>query len=207
MPDGNDDVELDLLERYQWMVDTQIDTLDGIDDKAATVLRIEAILLGVLITGFSIVVAPRAPNLESGFGFSWLIIGFASLVLSMGYAILSYLSSRFLYGPTRDLGFELAKHSIPENDYRNFLLAGYSEALRRNETAVRRNSRRFRNTLELLLVGIVALFVSAALFTLDLSPGSEVVLTGFVSLAIVLVVRYVHREDYLTIPHGDSDDD
>lgn len=27
------DVELDLLERYQWMVSTQIDTLNEIDEK------------------------------------------------------------------------------------------------------------------------------------------------------------------------------
>lgn len=209
MTDRKDDIdiELDLLGRYQWMVDTQIDTLRGIDEKAATILRIEAILLGILITAFSIVVESGSPDLESGMGFLWLFVGFVAFVLSMDFAIVTYLSSRFLYGPTRDLGSELASHAIPEDDYRDFLLAGYSEALRKNRRALRRNSRRFRITLELLITGIVALFVAASLFALDLSVRLEVLITAPVAIEIALVTGYIHREGYLTIPHEDSNHD
>lgn len=202
-PDDGVDVELDLLERYQWMVTTQIETLHGIDEKAATILRIEAVLLGILITGFSLLSRLETYDLESGIGFVWLFVGFVAFLLSMGYAIVTYLSSRFLYGPTRHLGAELVSHAIPAEDYRNFLLAGYSETLEKNRAALRRNSRRFRNTLELLLTGIVALSLSTLLLTVDLHARTELLISALVAVEIVLVTGYIHREGYLTIPHED----
>lgn len=125
----------------------------------------------------------------------------------MGYAIVTYLSSRFLYGPTRDLGFELASHSIPGGDYRNFLLIGYSEALEKNGKAIRRNSRRFRNTLGQLLNGIVSLFAAGLLIGLEFPFWVEVVITILVAAAILFITGYIQREGYLTIPHEDSDNE
>lgn len=52
----NFDVEFDLLKRYEQMINTQINTLNGIDDKAASIARLVTILVGLLLSGASLIV-------------------------------------------------------------------------------------------------------------------------------------------------------
>ena len=52
--DAEIDPERDLLERYEDMVRIQIETIEGIDEKAASVSRLVGLLGGLVLTAFSV---------------------------------------------------------------------------------------------------------------------------------------------------------
>lgn len=128
------DVEIDLLQRYEQMVQTQIDTLNGIDDKAASVARLVTILVGLLLSAASILVGRTQPPVAYNRRLLFLFLGVAvlALVVSLTFAIITYLSSRFEYGPKTDIGDYLVDHKVEKQQYIDVLLTGYGETIRNN---------------------------------------------------------------------------
>jgi hypothetical protein len=101
----------------------------------------------------------------------------------------------------------MSEHSIPGQDYRNYLLDGYCSGLEEDEEVVRTNSRRFRWALETLILGIVSFFAAGFLLVFE----TTLLVEGLYSIVVVLLLYklgdYIHREDYLTILHEDIDHD
>ena len=196
----NTDPEVDLIDRYEHMVDIQIQTLDGLDDKASTLLRIEALILGVLLTGVSIITETNQISVELSFGIIWLLVGFIALLTSMALAMFTHLSSRFRYGPSRHLGQFMASNRVPPQDYRNLLLDGYSAAVGDNREVVRINAARFRNTLEAALVGLISFGFATLLLVANLNSfWLDLVISVIGIFIAIFAVDYIHREDYITL--------
>jgi hypothetical protein len=150
-PPPTEDVtpEGDLLDRYERMVQTQVETVDGIDDKAATTMRVVAVLLGVLLSLLTFFVDGRGIEITATtiVPVLWVAIGVVCLLGSLGGCLYTYLSSRTLFGPKAELGEVLAANRVTLDGYRSHSFGGYATAIRRNREVIRTNSRRFRNAL------------------------------------------------------------
>lgn len=198
---GDFDPELDLLHRYDGMVATQVETLNGIDDKAAYVARFVSILTGLVLSAVSIVASTGdvALTVETGAGFFLLGVSVLAFFASLVYAIITYLSSRFKYGPASGLGEFMAGYDVENGSYKDMMLRGYSEAIQANRRVVVTNSRRFEKCLASLLAGVFFLFGAGIVMAL---PGHWLLeaTTAFVFVVgAAVLVRYIVREDYLTI--------
>lgn len=195
------DTELDLLRRYEQMIETQIETINGIDDKAANTGRLIGVLSGLLLTAASIAVSTNAIAFtEATVGaFLMLGIGIVALFTSLVFAIITYLSSKFVYGPPAGLGEHMADYRVNSQEYRDALLRGYSTGISANRRVVDENSRRFKWCLTALLVALLFLFGSGILLVLPENhlPDGAVIL-GFTIIALLLV-WYIVREEYLTL--------
>lgn len=195
------DPEIDLLHRYEQMVQTQVTTLEGIDDKAASVFKLVAALSGLVLSGITWAVSTDQVALSGATLPLFIFLGgsvvafFSSLI----YAIITYLSSKFSYGPTAGLGNFMADYEVEDQSYRNILLRGYSDAIQNNRRVVNKNARRFQLSLASLLVGILCLVGAGTVVALpDIERLGWGVLVLF-GLGTGRVVLYITREEYLTL--------
>lgn len=195
------DQEFDLLQRYEQMVQTQVDTLNGIDDKAAYTARLVGLLSGIILSTVSIVAGTRNVDISYETGALFGILGFAILafIVALLYAIVTYLSSRFEYGPTAALGDLMADYHVEQQDYKDMLLRGYSDAIRANRTVVVTNARRFERCLASLVVGVLFTTATGVMIVLPPSIELEVATVLVFASAAVLTVSYILQEVYLTL--------
>lgn len=201
------DAELDLLERYSRMVTVQIETLESVDEKAAKVARLISVLLGLLLSALSFLASTSVSvQIQATALLTLVTVSATAYVTSLLYAILTYLSSSFEYGPVPGLGTFMAQYNVPDREYLNSMLAGYAETVARNKRVVITNARRFQRCLAVLLVGVVNTTGSVVL--LLVGPKS---VFGYFVMTVSLVLSgaaglYVVREEYLTIERGHPDD-
>lgn len=194
---------VDLLDRYDDMVATQVETINDIDEKAATTMRVIAILLGVILSGLTILVNAEIITeiLRSPVALIWLITGLFFLLVALAWAIYTYLSSRFLYGPGIKWGLVLAENRVPPENYTDNLLIGYSQALDANREVVQVNSRRFRNSLIALLHGMVATSTAFGLFLLPIPQGWALTLSFGIVVVGFWITLYLAGEEHLVVDH------
>ena len=203
------DPETDAIDRFERMVDTQIETLEGIDDKAAHVTRFVVLLLGVVFTGLSLVplFGGGRAGIDSIVAVVTAAVGVAGLLGSLGFAVVTFLSSAFEYGPDETICDYIAEHRVQTDEYTSVLLRSYSEAVRRNRTVVRTNARRFRNSLASLLVGSVSFALGGAFLVLDVEPVVAVVVLLATMLAAGRLFVFVIAEEYLTLDYQVNDNE
>lgn len=201
--------EADAIDRFERMVQTQIDTLEGIDDKAAHVTRFVVLLLGVVFTGLSLI--PRFGGGRAGIDSVVVVVtiavGMAGLLGSLGFAVVTFLSSAFEYGPDETICDYMAEYQVRTDEYTSVLLRSYSEAVRRNRRVVRTNARRFRNSLASLLVGGVSFALGGAFLVLDVEPLVAVVVLVVTLLAAGRLFVFVFAEEYLTLDYQISNNE
>lgn len=203
------DAEVDAIDRYERMVEKQVRTIESIDDKAAAVARLVGVLFGLVLTGLSVVHEFGSGSSISGSGPVLLstAFGVSGLFVCILFAVFTYLSSSFDYGPTKRLGAFVATYSVDDEEYKSVVLAGYYHAIETNEAVIVTNARRFQRSLVALLCGL--LFVATAV---GLVVGESGVVVGYgvvlVTLGIAVVTAtYIVREEYLTVAReGDTDE-
>jgi len=164
--DFDSEAYLDAADRLERAMDTQIQILEGIDSKAEHVTRLVAILLGILFSVISFVTQLRqAPTTSPPFPvFASFAIGVGSLLVSMGAAIVTYLSSQYKIGLHEDVGDVLsdASYSAALAEHIRSVLGTYPFVLGQNRRVIEANVFWFRVTLLFLLFGV--LFVSLSGF-------------------------------------------
>jgi hypothetical protein len=159
--------EIDLLEiareEAHRTVDYQVETLNDIDTKAAKVLRLNLLLLGIVLTGLSLV----ANNADSGgaidssvfrrLGNVYVELGLLCLLVSTALAALTYTASSMREGMSgRDINDLLTnEYSDRENLYG--IVDSYSRWMQYNFKINTRNAPLGTSTLLFLVYGIVAL--------------------------------------------------
>lgn len=194
------DAEIDLIERYDDMIERQVETLSAVDDKAAQATRLIALLLGLLLSVVSFVTRTgQTTPVDTVPVFVFLTATVGAYVAALLLAILTYLSSSFEYGPSSHLGAFMAQYSIPDDEYVSAMLAGYSETVQRNKAVVVNNARRFQWCLSALLVGVVNTAGAAVLLLLGGSLYVDTVVLIGSTLVSGVTARYVLQEEYLTI--------
>lgn len=195
--------ETDLLGRYERMVQTQVETVNEIDDKAATTMRVVAVLLGALLSLLTFLSDGGTLDITATTIASvlWVAVGVAGLLVSLGLCLYTYLSSRTLFGPDSALGKVLASNRVTLDDYQSHLLGGYATAISANREVIRTNSRRFRNTLLMMLYGLVGISTGLALYIVDLSVTVDIAVSFAVFASTVVCSVYILQERYMVLPH------
>lgn len=205
VPVGSGDVtpETDLLDRYERMIRTQVETVNEIDDKAATTMRVVAVLLGVLLSLLTFLSDGRNVDITTTtiVPVLWVAVGVAGLLVSLGSCLYTYLSSRTLFGPNAALGDVLASHRVTLDDYQSHMLGGYATALTANREVIRTNSRRFRNTLLVMSYGLVGISTGLALFIVNLSWKTDAGVSLVVLASTAVYSLYILQERYMVLPH------
>lgn len=194
------DAEIDLIERYEDMIELQVETLSAVDDKAAQATRLIALLLGLLLSVASYLTrADQTITVDTVPVFLFLAATVGSYVVALLLAILTYLSSSFEYGPSSHLGSFMAQYTIPDEEYVSAMLAGYSETVHRNKAVVVNNARRFQWCLSALLVGVVNTAGAAVLLLVGGSFHVDTAVLVVSTLVSGVTAWYVLQEEYLTI--------
>lgn len=197
------DPRFDTANRLQRSIDVQIRTIEGIDDKAEHVTRLLGVLLGVVLTVLSLGLRAESLQLSAADFPTWLAfgVGVGSLLLSMTAAIITYLNSRFLVGLDERAGNLLSDPAFETNRERHLhrLVGSYSYIIEINRAVIRANSRRFRRTLVLLLVGVVFLSTAAILFVGRFGTSTQWILLVIVTAATAGVSWYILTGNYLTV--------
>lgn len=178
----------DAVDRLERVIDTQIDTVDDFDQKAAYVTRFVGVVLGLVLTAVSLASrfgggdpATQLPAVAAVAG------GVVGLVAAVAGAIVTYLSSRVVVGLHPHAARAIADGEYGGDEYNTLLLRAYADAVERNRQVLSANARRFRWTLVALLVGIAYLAMAALLFALAPSGmwGWIVLIAGTVAIGVV----------------------
>ena len=206
MQEADPDVQpyVDAADRLERTLDAQLQTIRNIDSRAGFVIRIVAILLGVIVSAASIL---ATLSVNSGtrmvvFTPVALISALAAtsgLLGAMVAAIITYLSSN----PAAGLEYQTANllsSSEYETDLKTHLrrtLGVYAYDLRVNGRVIQVNAARFRLSLVLLVTGLIYGTLSAILVVAQ--TGSLLLEIGlFVGLSAIIgvLVWYVLTERY-----------
>jgi hypothetical protein len=194
---------LDAANRLERVIDIQIETLNGIDDKAEHVTR----LIGTVLTlALAVLTLIARFNGEEGIEPIPITVslpfaaGVILLLAAMAAAILTYVKSRFQIGiGAKSAQVLLGRKRIESDRHLTGLIAIYSTIIPYNKRVVEANATRFVWSLYLLLVGIINLAVAALIFVVPLSwPWSSIILIIDVVVSVALAA-YTKRKKYLAV--------
>lgn len=163
---GTDTSDIDMLrvarEEAHRTVDSQSKTLDDIDSKAARVLRVNLVLLGVVLTGISVAVnahpgGERAVGVLADLANYYTVAGIVLLLASTAVAAVTYTASDLRTGMS---GKDLRAVLDNEYDYRQNLegiVESYSHWIEHNFRTNAKNAPLETLTLLLLVYAMTAL--------------------------------------------------
>lgn len=191
--------EFDAIDRYERMIDVQIDVLDGINDRAKHLARLVGVLLGIVLTALSLLPEFESVGVRGTSTMAALAVAVGGLLSSLVFAAVTYLGSNFEYGASPVVARYFAATDLSGDEYASVMLNAYAEVIPRNERVVAANARRFRNGLASLFVGLSALSVAVLLVV----AGPELWFERAVVLVTVVgtgaLLWYVLGEEYLTL--------
>jgi hypothetical protein len=139
-------------EEARAVIDAQNNTMSDIDNKAIWTVRITAILIGLLVTGFKF--APDA------FQQSWLEYAIGSFAIAGFLGILTYNESNLFVGPKGEYVEELARGTYEEEDWDEDLLITFAGMISENYDDIKWNARLLSSSLLFLSIGILLILMS-----------------------------------------------
>lgn len=152
-----------LHEEARRHLDASLAAIQDVDDKTASLVRFNAVLVGVVVTGIS--VGPR--SLDSFRGAEIVLglfaLGIVSLVISTVEGVRSYLK------PEIDVGVDAARlqdvldFDVGEHELRGEIVRAYAGGIEQNYVVLEHTASRFRRMLHALVAGLVLLVVGALL--------------------------------------------
>lgn len=155
-----------LFEEARGTVQVQGSTIEAIDEKAAQLLRFNALLVGLVATGTTLFLNTAGPAMGS-FGLAALVVGLAGLVASTCLAILAFRTKEFRTGlDARDLTsaveIDPSQASILKEATR-----AHAKAIVENSKSIERAIRRIGAALWTLLCAIGALTLATTSLLLN----------------------------------------
>jgi hypothetical protein len=183
--DDTDDGEIDILqvahEEAHRTVDNQIQTLDDIDGKAARILRLNLVLLGIVLTGLSVAsptqAAGNSPVVYSDFANQYNIAGITFLLLSTGVAAVTYTASSLRAGTGPGDLVDILDNDFTDRQNLEGLVESYAGWIEYNYKVNAKNAPLGTLTLLLLVIAMTLL-----------SLGVKKALTGVVEWWLLLSV-------------------
>lgn len=137
------------------VIDAQNTTMTDIDDKAMRTVRLNAALLGLLVTGLQF-----APDM---FDETLLPAAFGILIFSTVCGVVTYNESNLYVGPSGEYVEDLAGTDFSDPPWEEDLLETMAGMIAENYDDIRRNSRLLTATQITLVLGIVAAVVAVAI--------------------------------------------
>jgi hypothetical protein len=137
--------EVDALDRFERVIDTQIETLREIDDKAAHVTQLVTVLLGMVLTGLTLAWRVDEIRIETvpPVSMGAIVIGVLFLFATLITGILTYLGNRYQYGVHRTVLRGVERYRVSAPEYVELIWGGYAMAIEHNRTVVEINVHRF----------------------------------------------------------------
>lgn len=176
---------LHLAEKYDRMVESQLSALTNIDTNAWRAARLIGILLGILLTGLSIVA--QGENTAVAFSLPMLLffaLGIISLLVSLGFAAVSILNVEVGYGLGTHLTDGLTNGDVSPDSYPGIVSKNLAKNIEKNTRVLSSKADKLRYTYNFLIVGLVAF--STGVGFLIASPSRVGIFT--LSLVSVLVM-------------------
>lgn len=193
---------VDAADRLERTLDAQLQKIRDIDSRAGFVIRIVAILLGVVVSAASIIATLQVDGSSGVVEFPSIavftaVVGALGLVGSMTMAIVTYLSSQQLPGLDYRTAGMLSdpNYETDMEEHVKSTLAVYNYMLWINGRIIQTNAARLRLTLTLLVVGIVYGTLASA-FVVSGGGAVEGQLLIVVTAAMAVVVWYIQTEKY-----------
>lgn len=93
----------------------------------------------------------------------------------------------------------MAEKKVPKQLYKDVLLRGYSDAIKRNRAVVQTNARRFERCLAAFLAGLLFLSAAGVVFVLQAGLLVEGGVLVLFTAGTIRAVLYIVREEYLTL--------
>lgn len=128
------------------VIDAQNATMTDIDDKAMRTVRLNAVLLGLLVTGLQL-----SPNM---FHNGTLQASFGLLIGSTVFGVITYNESNLYVGPQGEYIEDLAEDDFPNPPWEEDLLETMAGMIAENYDDIRRNSNWLTATQAALVLGI-----------------------------------------------------
>jgi len=163
--EGLSEVELLKIAREEAhrTVDNQINTLDGIDEKAAKILRVNLVLIGVVLTGVSVTATNQ--GLGEAVGslqalLNWYFVaGVAAIIASTSLAAFTYTATTKRAGMSgRDIDNLLSNEYTPKQNLEG-IVESYSTWMEYNFKTNTKTAPLGTGILVLLIYGLVLLSV------------------------------------------------
>lgn len=200
-PDERDILE-DTATRLERNIDQQINSLNDIDDKAQYTARLVTWLTGIILTLLSIGVKSDSIQMASISlpAKTSFILGILSFLLSLVFAIITYLVSKFRTGIHQEIGQELKESDtiLPRaSDHLRVVLDAYSYCIEVNREVLDKNSQRFRVSLVSLIGGISFTSTSVILTLLFQEKCYQWIVLGISAVLFATVTCYILTGSYL----------
>ena len=162
---SSDDERLQILQstcdEARYTVEQQIETINDIDTKSNQILRINALIIGALLTVFSI--SARSPQFSADdFINVYTTAGITSLIVSTGLAGLTYTASDTEPGIQDNEIRNLINSDPSVVDHYEDLAGGYASWIEFNDETNIRNAPLITGTILLLVVGVTWLSFGVA---------------------------------------------
>jgi len=158
--DGDIDIAKIAREEAHRTIDSQIQTLDDIDSKAARLLRLNLILLGIVLTGLSLA-APAESGTNVPIAYADLanrynVAGVILLLFSTGVAAVTYTASSLQAGAGPEDLKQMINNDYSDRENLEGLVESYAEWIQYNYTVNAKNAPLGTLTLLLLILAMVA---------------------------------------------------
>jgi hypothetical protein len=203
--DAVDESQKDSVERLERVIDIQVETASSIDEKSQYIIRITAIIFGVLIAAVQLSddVFGVDPT-EATFPFYITLLGGGILLLfAIFWSALSYSGSNLYTGISPRTGTFVANNEVRYGQHMEEILVLYANMAEANEETIRTDSMLMTRGLACLLAGLVFLGFGAAPLIFDSSPLFEWIVVGLVAI-ISLSSGYLilNKEEFYDVDQG-----
>lgn len=181
------------------MVESQLNALSNVDTNAWRAARLIGIILGILLTGFSIIAQGENPAVTfSPAVLFFLALGVISLLVSLVFAAVSILNVEVGYGPGTHLTDGLTEGDVSSEAYPSIVSKNLAKNIEKNNRVLSAKADKLRYTYNFLIVGLVSF--STAVGILITSPNRVVTIAGGLSSGAIIagVTYYILGKKYDT---------
>lgn len=191
------EVRADAIDRAERTLDVQRERFDRIDEKASRILRVVAVLSGIVFALFGL--GPAVGVQSSQFRPSELApttlllltasgVSFAATVL---LAAATYVTTRFRSSFSATAVTWVKDNRFGTAPYQRGLLDAYEKGIRENRPRIRRNRYQFVATLCALVVSIATLSATAIILLVRPSRSGRVPIAALALIASIVFVFWV----------------
>lgn len=206
---GTQEPLLDAANRLERTIDKQLEIVADIDDKAVHTSRLVGILLALVFTLITLIIreGPRSLGHMTVPVQVAFALGLAALLLALGFAVVTYLSSRCRIGLHETVALYLQEHvdAVTHEEHLRWVVGSYGTMIRENNRVLHTNARQFRNSLGSLLTGVLFLSAAGVLYFGGIAAPIGWLILSITGAMAVSINRILMKEKFM--PHAPHSDD
>ncbi|WP_424005634.1 hypothetical protein ACOZ4I_20400 (plasmid) [Haloarcula salina] len=191
------DARIDLADRYDRMVESQLTALSNVDTNAWRAARLIGILIGIMLTALSVVARTGGAGITiTPYALSFFAVSIVLLLISLFFAAISILNVQVGYGPGTQLADGLNDGSVAAQDYPGFVSKSLSKNIETNKTVLKSKANKLRYTYNFLIIGLITFSAGVWLLVTDPSFLIRLLAAGFVICAGLLISDFILNKRY-----------